>query len=739
MALGESDASLTSSSHTMMAMPPASDLSNVSATASSVELTELLAPSNRQNFIIPAPDIPDASLHFVKSILDDFAGALADEQSSRLKTKNNKGRAGGRSNARSMLQIRKIHTHGFEVEKIWEQARRVIDALREDVEENLQEIEQLKSSNHTDTQSKEIAETMNLTEDNSQLQSSGKAEQDDPNTTDQEDNSEMDEASEFYDEQDLQEESDKDNWEDEIQEDEIGDKHSSIATYHEDPHGLNDGFFSIDEFNKLTEFLEHQDTMADEVMGDSSDDEEIDWDADPSAKNVNSIFKTQKKSKTNPKNDEEASDGPTFGDMDLNAPDGESDEDDFDGMEEDTDTIGDNTNDIMYQDFFQPPPRKIGKGERQANYLERNQKKRDALEPEDQEATLKRAMADVRRDIFDDNSEHSNSDEEALEIDPADPRTRRSAHERKQAKILQEIQRLEAKSIAKREWTLSGEARASDRPQNSLLEQEIDFERTGKPVLEVTAEISESIEELVKRRILAQEFDEVIRRRPEDLIKTNLRKGAFELDDSKPQQSLAEMYAEDHLKAKNPETHMSKADEKIKKEEKEIEILWKELSAKLDALSSWHFKPKAAAPSLTVVSDVAKVSMEDAQPTMASGINGSESMLAPQEIYKAGKDKQDIAKGEVVLASGAPVAREEMTREEKLRRRRRAKERLKKRGELETNKAQRSVKTNQNKETLLDLKKGGVKMIGKKGDVRDMNGRQADTSASYLGAGRFKL
>ena len=45
---------------------------------------------------------------------------------------------------------------------------------------------------------------------------------------------------------------------------------------------------------------------------------------------------------------------------------------------------------------------------------------------------------------------------------------------------------------------------------------------------------------------------------------------------------------------------------------------------------------------------------------------GGESMLAPQEIYKAGEGRDK--KIEVGTRSGLPVGREEMTRDEKVRR-----------------------------------------------------------------------
>ena len=97
--------------------------------------------------------------------------------------------------------------------------------------------------------------------------------------------------------------------------------------------------------------------------------------------------------------------------------------------------------------------------------------------------------------------------------------------------------------------------------------------------------------------------------------------------------------------------------------------MWRDVCARLDALSSWRYKPKPAAPSLSIVADVATVSMEDAQPATAQGVAGESSRMAPQEVYKAGADKSTVGKGEVVTRGGAPLARQEMSREDRTRRR----------------------------------------------------------------------
>ena len=143
------------------------------------------------------------------------------------------------------------------------------------------------------------------------------------------------------------------------------------------------------------------------------------------------------------------------------------------------------------------------------------------------ESDIERAISDVRRDLLE--SDGEDEDDQLSDISDSDSKTslsrrvskkaadasKPSSHEKQRAIIAAEIRRLEAANVSKRDWTLSGEARAADRPVNSLMEEDLDFERVGKPVPVITAEVSEEIECLIKRRILAREFDEVIRRRPE--------------------------------------------------------------------------------------------------------------------------------------------------------------------------------------------------------------------------------
>jgi U3 small nucleolar RNA-associated protein MPP10 len=211
------------------------------------------------------------------------------------------------------------------------------------------------------------------------------------------------------------------------------------------------------------------------------------------------------------------------------------------------------------------------------------------------------------------------------------------------------------------------------------------------------------------------------------------RRGRFELEDTKPTQGLAEMYEEEHLKRTDP-NYVDVRDEKLKKEHREIEALWRDVSARLDALSSWHYKPKPAAPNLEVRVDAPAISMEDARPTTGGEVAGA-SILAPQEVYAPGEEKE---RGEVVTKGGLPVNREEMSRDEKIRRRRREKERIKKAGGNVGGKVE-DKKIREKKEVVGNLKKGGVKVIGRKGELRDVEGNVAKGQQDRRGGGSLKL
>ncbi|KAH8161226.1 hypothetical protein CIB48_g7034 [Xylaria polymorpha] len=746
-------ASTTSStSHTLTNAPSLSFLSALTDPRKPTSGMEMLAlfeavkAGNRHGFLQPSASLPNASLQLAKATLDAYASQLSDEQQQRQKEANKKRKRTDQNRGLiEVLKVRRLHVDGFESGQVWQQAKRIITSTLQDAEQTLQELE-----DRNEIQINDINRTTKLSESN-------ESDSDDVSNLSDEDlieefGEEVEEG-EFDNEVsgdvgllegDAEEDiSDNEDGEDDLDEDEDNEEEDEDEPEPliEDPNGLNDGFFSIDEFNKQTQLWEDADARADPNVDQGSDDEELDWHTDPfSTKQPATNNKSKKSNKIRDDeddemqsnfgdndNDDDDEGGVTFGNMDLDAPEGDSEIED-EGEAADSADEG-NANDIFYKDFFAPPRRKGAKQSRPRKFATLEQGG-----PAEEE--VKRAMADVRRDLFEDESEHEDSEDALSDVSAGDPKSRRSAHERRQAKLAEEIRKLEAANVAKKDWTMSGEARAIERPMNSLLEEDLDFEHAGKPVPVITPDVNESIEDLIKRRILAREFDEVIRRRPDAAeLLSNARRGLANVDDTKSTQGLAEIYEEEHIKNANPDSYVSKSDEKLRKEEQEIEQMWKEISSKLDALSSWHYRPKPVAPTLTIVPDVATISMEDAQPTTAQGVGGGDNTLAPQEVYKAGKENAE--KGEIVTKSGLPVAKQEMTREDKTRKRRREKERLHKAGGLNSQKPQ-SAKAQQRKETLNDLKKGGVRVINKKGEVVDINGNKPK-AAKAISSGTFKL
>lgn len=677
-------------------------------------------------FLQPTVQLNAAFLAAAKRYLDPVAAGVSESQTLRQQDARKKRKRGGDYDGDTrVLHLKKVHLDGFGVNQVFEQTRKIVEAAAEEIELALPDSDDDVVAVDGEDEEEELSDPEEQYHTDSDIGEEG-VDYEVDGIDDDEDAVPSDEDP--SDAEDLEVE----DGEEGIFSDEDGSDDEPAAEYIPDPNGLNDGFFSIDDFNKQSEFLEQQDARGEAA---DSEDEEVDWTADPMAGGAG------KDQEGGDSGDESDEGGPTFGNVDLNAPEGDSDDDaefdegDLDGLDD-----GMNANNVMYTDFFAPPAQKAGKNKKKRGRPNpHNFPAKTAADEEAEENTeMENAMARVHRDLFEDDDD-AESEAALSDVDPSDPKSRKSTHERRQAKLQEEIRKLEAANVAKRQWQLSGEARAADRPVNSLLEENLEFERAGKPVHVVTAELSEDIEALIKRRILAGEFDEVHRRRPDDLATGPVRRGKFELDDTKAQKSLAEQYEEEHLRLNDP-NFVDARDEKLQKEHAEISALWKTLSAKLDSLSSSHFKPKPAAANLEIRVDAPAIEMEDARPTAGGDVAGA-SMLAPQEVYKPGDEDN---KAEIVTKSGMPLSRDELSREEKASRRRREKERSKKAG-LNKPKAKEEPKSKKGKDArggkkqlVSDLKKGGVQVIGRKGVITDVEGKDVKEAAKR-GAGSFKL
>ncbi|EEY14403.1 conserved hypothetical protein [Verticillium alfalfae VaMs.102] len=222
--------------------------------------------------------------------------------------------------------------------------------------------------------------------------------------------------------------------------------------YVEDPNGLNDGFFSIDDFNKQTQWFEDQDARGDpNTDAGDEDEDEIDWAADPLAASSKNTKQAKAKDvdmdgedkqdgdeeeDDDDDDDDDEEDGPTFGNMDLYAPEGESEDEDMDdALEEDTEF---NANDVFYKDFFCATGAK-GRQEQAQKVcaLPPQARRRRGRRP----GHGRRAPRPLRRRV----GPRRRFRRGALGRVGGRPTLAPLAHERRQAKLVEEIRKLEAR------------------------------------------------------------------------------------------------------------------------------------------------------------------------------------------------------------------------------------------------------------------------------------------------------
>ncbi|PKC15932.1 Mpp10 protein [Rhizophagus irregularis] len=286
---------------------------------------------------------------------------------------------------------------------------------------------------------------------------------------------------------------------------------------------------------------------------------------------------------------------------------------------EDSDEI-DYFADVKYSDFFDPPKKK------------KNQK-RSSLDGLNKQLIGKTKNDDS--DSFEDSDDFlSNKVRDLFTQDESDNDEPKSAFQIHQERVNKQIKQLEMENVAEKDWTLIGEASSKDRPINSLLEEDLEFDHIIKPVPMITEESTKKLEDIIKQRILDETFDDVERKRDPN-FRPFLPSKLVEISIEKSKKSLAEIYEEDYIK-QTTKSATNEKDEILKKEHKEIENMFKDLCHKLDALSNFHFTPKPPKPEISIIANVPAISMEEIIPVNVSDAK----LLAPEEIY-------DKKKGEI--------------------------------------------------------------------------------------------
>uniref|UniRef100_A0A8D3CNN8 U3 small nucleolar ribonucleoprotein protein MPP10 n=1 Tax=Scophthalmus maximus TaxID=52904 RepID=A0A8D3CNN8_SCOMX len=192
----------------------------------------------------------------------------------------------------------------------------------------------------------------------------------------------------------------------------------------------------------------------------------------------------------------------------------------------------------------------------------------------------------------------------------------KSSFEKRQDKMSEKIDELEKAALAAKPWQLSGEVTAQIRPENSMLEEHVEFEQTSRMAPAITEETTLQLEDIIKQRIKDQAFDDVVRKeKPKEEVFEYKKR--LTLDHEKSKQSLAEIYEQEYLKQ-----NKKKTEEEENPAHVEIQKLMDTLFLKLDALSNFHFTPK---PVIKLHISLTKRCASDA------------TLLAPEEIKEKNK------------------------------------------------------------------------------------------------------
>lgn len=178
------------------------------------------------------------------------------------------------------------------------------------------------------------------------------------------------------------------------------------------------------------------------------------------------------------------------------------------------------------------------------------------------------------------------------------------------------------KNVEDKPWQLKGEITAKTRPQDSLLQEYLEYDHTNKQAPIIDANFTERLEKLIKQRIKDKAFDDVERKIKPVEMQYQYKKQVV-LDQEKSKVGLGDIYEQEYLKQQQkqldePQTNVNISITKknsffylynlfifvspIKGTSKETlsnskhEEIRKRLQSlfiKLDALSNFHFTPKA--------------------------------------------------------------------------------------------------------------------------------------------------
>lgn len=228
----------------------------------------------------------------------------------------------------------------------------------------------------------------------------------------------------------------------------------------------------------------------------------------------------------------------------------------------------------------------------------------------------------------------------------------KSEFERSQILLKKRIQKAERELLhpSNLHWQLAGETTGDVRPENSLLEEHLQFDHVSKPAPLITDQTTLTLEGLIKQRIKDAAFDDVERKEKPNEAPFEFRRRIL-LESEKSKVGLAEVYEQEYVKKQQAlkeqqegSSSLFAAAGEVEETEtrKEVRRLMRGLFRKLDALSSFHYTPRPPEAEVKIINNLPAISVEEVTPDTVSDMK----LLAPEEVFSTRSKKVLQAPGE---------------------------------------------------------------------------------------------